>query len=171
MSSEFPIVTWGRSQATYVPFGAPLPAGSPRTAVLVFAWHEGRCVLADIAGRGWCIPSGRIEPGETPEQTARREAQEEAGLTLGPLTCIGHTLLTHTETGHTETVPAFAAPVLRFDPLPEGFESGGIRLVDRSELPDCYFLWDPLIAAVFDHAFERMKAETFSPPRSPSRKK
>ncbi len=29
--------------------------------------------------------AGLIDPGETPEQTARREAQEEAGLALGPL--------------------------------------------------------------------------------------
>jgi 8-oxo-dGTP pyrophosphatase MutT (NUDIX family) len=29
--------------------------------------------------------AGRIDPGETPEQAARREAVEEAGLTLGDL--------------------------------------------------------------------------------------
>ena len=29
--------------------------------------------------------AGRIDAGETPEEAARREAQEEAGLTLGPL--------------------------------------------------------------------------------------
>ena len=29
--------------------------------------------------------AGRIDPGETPERAARREAVEEAGLTLGPL--------------------------------------------------------------------------------------
>jgi len=29
--------------------------------------------------------AGRIDPGETPEDAARREAQEEAGLTLGPM--------------------------------------------------------------------------------------
>ncbi len=29
--------------------------------------------------------AGRIDPGETPEQTARREAVEEAGLVIGPL--------------------------------------------------------------------------------------
>lgn len=29
--------------------------------------------------------AGRIDPGETPDQAARREASEESGLTLGPL--------------------------------------------------------------------------------------
>jgi nudix-type nucleoside diphosphatase (YffH/AdpP family) len=33
--------------------------------------------------------AGRIDPGETPEETARREAREEAGLEIGPLTPIG----------------------------------------------------------------------------------
>lgn len=35
----------------------------------------------------WLIEAiaGRVDPGETPEETARREAREEAGLQLGPL--------------------------------------------------------------------------------------
>lgn len=35
----------------------------------------------------WCLEpiAGRIDPGETPEDTARRESVEEAGLTLGDL--------------------------------------------------------------------------------------
>jgi nudix-type nucleoside diphosphatase (YffH/AdpP family) len=33
--------------------------------------------------------AGRIDPGETPEETARREAREEAGLEIGPLIPIG----------------------------------------------------------------------------------
>lgn len=34
---------------------------------------------------GWEIPSGRIEAGETPEQAAAREAEEETGWRPGPL--------------------------------------------------------------------------------------
>lgn len=31
----------------------------------------------------WALPGGRIDPGETPEQTALRELEEEVGLSLG----------------------------------------------------------------------------------------
>lgn len=43
--------------------------------------------LARGARHPWLIEAiaGRVDPGETPEETARREAREEAGLTLGPL--------------------------------------------------------------------------------------
>jgi 8-oxo-dGDP phosphatase len=35
---------------------------------------------------GWEIPAGRIDPGETPESAAAREALEETGWRPGPLT-------------------------------------------------------------------------------------
>jgi 8-oxo-dGTP pyrophosphatase MutT (NUDIX family) len=38
---------------------------------------------------GWEIPAGRIEPGETPEQAAEREAVEESGWRPGPLRPLG----------------------------------------------------------------------------------
>ncbi len=34
---------------------------------------------------GWEIPAGRIDPGETPEEAARRETREETGWEPGPL--------------------------------------------------------------------------------------
>jgi len=45
--------------------------------------------LKDHAGQ-WSFPGGRIEPGETPEEAALRELEEEVGLKLGPEHIIGH---------------------------------------------------------------------------------
>lgn len=38
------------------------------------------------------LPGGGIDPGETPEQTVNREAQEECGLVLQPLSRIGQAI-------------------------------------------------------------------------------
>ena len=35
---------------------------------------------------GWEIPAGWVDSGETPEEAAWREAEEETGWTAGPLT-------------------------------------------------------------------------------------
>lgn len=39
----------------------------------------------------WSLPGGHLEPGETPEEAARREVEEETGLKPGPL----HYFCTH----------------------------------------------------------------------------
>ncbi|MER3462927.1 MAG: hypothetical protein C4342_08160, partial [Armatimonadota bacterium] len=68
------------------PFRAPIRP----FAVVVFAWQNGRVLLCDIPGRGWTVPSGRVEPNEDPREAARREAYEEAGATLGCLHELGY---------------------------------------------------------------------------------
>jgi predicted NUDIX family NTP pyrophosphohydrolase len=40
-------------------------------------------------GAPWSIPKGKAEPGEDFETTARRETEEEAGVSAGPLHSIG----------------------------------------------------------------------------------
>jgi 8-oxo-dGTP pyrophosphatase MutT (NUDIX family) len=41
-----------------------------------------------LAGE-WFLPGGMVEPGELPEEGARRELLEESGLTIGELEIIG----------------------------------------------------------------------------------
>lgn len=149
---DFPTVLWKQTRATFLEAGRVLPPETPITASLVFALSEGRFVLADIAGRGWCIPGGRLEPGETPEQAAHREVHEEIGGVVGPLHLLGHYLLIDTETDKTQLIPTYVATVQTLGPLPPGTESQGIRTFFPEEIPTHYFIWDPLMEAVFDLA-------------------
>nr|WP_309686188.1 NUDIX domain-containing protein [Armatimonas sp.] len=60
----FPTVIWRKERATFAAYASD---GFPMPAALVFPFYGDKIVLAEIPGRGWCIPSGRLEPGETPE--------------------------------------------------------------------------------------------------------
>lgn len=61
----------------------------PGAEVLVFD-QQGRLLLQKRTDTGnWAIPGGMMEPGESFEETARREVLEETGLTLGTLEFLG----------------------------------------------------------------------------------
>lgn len=63
-----------------------LPYDPERDRVLLIEQFR-PALLARHDRAPWCLEpiAGRIDPGETPEQTAHREAREEAGLTLSAL--------------------------------------------------------------------------------------
>lgn len=71
-----------------------------RAGAMVAGWHP------------WLIevPAGMIEPGEAPEDVARRETREEVGLPLGRLEFIAHVLCT--PGASSETLALFCGEVL-----------------------------------------------------------
>ena len=61
-----------------------MPPFESVTAVAVVAFTEGGMLVAAEENRGPDLPGGHVQEGEeSPEETARREALEEAGITLG----------------------------------------------------------------------------------------
>lgn len=150
----FPTVLWKRERATFAAASVAPEDDVPEPAALVFPFYGDRIALADIGGRGWCIPSGHIEPGETTEEAVRREAYEEAGLTLGTVLYIGYFLLTDGDTGETRRAPTFIASVTGIGPIPDGSESRGMQLVGEEDISSLYFSWDALLASVFAYAVE-----------------
>jgi 8-oxo-dGTP pyrophosphatase MutT (NUDIX family) len=52
-------------------------------AVVFRAGEEGArfLVISSSDGLNWVLPKGHIEPGEAPEETVRRELEEETGVT------------------------------------------------------------------------------------------
>lgn len=72
----------------------------------------------------WSIPKGVAEPGETLEETARRETREETGLVPAePLRSLGHIDYTRSR----KRVHGFACPA------PEGDPRCQLGEVDRAE--------------------------------------
>lgn len=165
-SPAFSTVYWTEwdSDATF-DAGETLPPESEGQlwAVLTFVFYGDKVALADIEGRGLCIPSGKIEPGETLDAAAVREAWEETGARLHPehRRLIGcYRLMPRREASARKTryCPVFVAEAFGFAPIPEGSESRGLVLAAWEDVADVYFSWDPLMAEVFDFAEERRNA-------------
>lgn len=166
MQASFPTVYWSslNSDATFYP-GEQLPPESEGRlwAVLTFLYYGDKVALADIAGRGLCIPSGKIEPGETLDAAAEREAWEETGARLNPhrrrlIGCYRLTPRAEAVTGPVRFCPVFVAEAWGFEPIPPGSESRGLVLAAWEDVADVYFTWDALMAAVFEYAEERRNA-------------
>ena len=63
-------------------------------------WRGGRrapeilLVRATPAPHDWVLPKGHLEPGEVPEECARREVREEAGVDAEPIAFAGEDAFT-----------------------------------------------------------------------------
>lgn len=54
-----------------------------QASAVPYRWRDGKlefCLITSISGGRWGFPKGIIDPGETAQQTALKEAEEEAGL-------------------------------------------------------------------------------------------
>ena len=155
----FPTVRWKNERATFVPAQSEdeEPAGVPRPAALVFPFYGDRVVLADIETRGWCIPSGHLEAGETAEDAVRRESIEEAGAVLGRVLYVGYFILTDIGSGAVRHAPTFIAEVSAIGAIPDGTESRGAYLAPVEDIAAMYFAWDDLLAGVFAHAYAQKR--------------
>lgn len=56
--------------------------------VLAFSGEE--IVMSQLVDRGWDIPGGHVEAGESAEEAARRELYEETGARVGALQLLGY---------------------------------------------------------------------------------
>jgi ADP-ribose pyrophosphatase YjhB (NUDIX family) len=113
----------------------PSAAVLPRNAT-------GRVLLVRIIDTGeWAVIGGAIEPDESPEHAAIREAEEEAGVTLelGPILAVlggpefRITYPNGDQTSYVSTV--FTATVTGGSPRPDGDETSEVQWWDAEQLP------------------------------------
>jgi len=123
--------------------------------VLVFAWVEDKVIICDIERRGWCVPSGRVEPGEQSIEAVCREAREEAGILLAGTQYIGfYRIEDHNDIRYAD---CFAARVRKLQEIETPEESKGRRAVMFEELPSLYHNWSCLTEQVFLYSYEVMQ--------------
>lgn len=120
----------------------------PRPLVLVSAMvllldRDGRLLMQRRAATGaWHVPGGYLEPGESIEDTARREALEETGLTVGTLELAGvysgpafHWFAPNGDEIYNVTV-AFVARTYAGVARADGEEGDAVRFFAMGDLPD-----------------------------------
>jgi 8-oxo-dGTP pyrophosphatase MutT (NUDIX family) len=114
-------------------------------ARLIITVPSGLVLVKHAYQRDWYLPGGGVSRGETPEEAARREAQEELGGTLGDLSLFG--VYSSFAEGRSDHVIVFACSeahlagaqsseiaewgIFPFDALPDGLSPGTRRRVDE----------------------------------------
>ena len=123
--------------------------------MLVFAVYGDRFVVSHIRGRGWCIPSGSVNAGETPQEAAERELMEEAGCVATDLRPFG--AVEWEPPSGTQLGLAFAGRVQRLGTPTAAAEADSVRLMNLAELRENYFDWSPYYEAMFRRALESLR--------------
>lgn len=97
----------------------------------------------------WLMPKGHVEPGETLEQTAVREVQEETGLIARVKAPLGETEYSFTENGvlYQKKVHWFYMEAVDGELRPETEMFTDIRLLSAAELDLLSFEADRRLAA------------------------
>ena len=147
---KFPSGQYGRQTLHFYP--APYKAPLRAFAALVFPWNEEQVLICNIEDRGWCIPSGRVEPYETSIEAVRREAMEEAGAVLDGIQYIGCYHIREKE--EVRWADVFVAKVKELQEISMPEESIGRKYVMPNELPEIYHQWNELTRLVFVHSQE-----------------
>ena len=158
---EFPPTSWGSGAEIYFEATEHLP---PRELTCVaggFVFYQDKLVLANIPGRGWEVIGGRIDIGETAEETFRREAEQQIGVTFSKVKMLGVIRIQHT--GPEPPNCPYPYPVGygiqyiaiadELNPFHGGEESLGRSLISADGLKEHYFDWNEHNEAVFKYAF------------------
>lgn len=95
------------------------------------------CLLSKKGGKIWAFPKGRVNPGETLQQTAEREVLEETGHRAEAQDVLDeihyHFFLKENKTFYHKTVTFFLMPVQEEDAQERDDEADSVRWFDLGE--------------------------------------
>jgi ADP-ribose pyrophosphatase YjhB (NUDIX family) len=152
----YPVVSGGQQWlVSWHPPPDP-PDGTPHGAEGVCVTPDGGIVIISPDGTTWDLPAGRPEPGETWEDTLRREMDEEACATVTAARLLGFTrgqCATGPERGLVLVRSVWRAEVgLR--PWEARFEIAGRRVVAAAAVQDALSLRAHPFAALLQRALQ-----------------
>jgi 8-oxo-dGTP diphosphatase len=147
---RFPSAKWDKRLLEFLPAPAR-PPFRPYFA-LMFLWKDDEVLLAHIKDRGWCVPSGRVEPGESGMEAARREAREEAGAEVSDVRYMGCYRITESRT--VQWAELYVGRVDEVGEITACAESSECRFFGCCDLPSIYHWWNPLIEKLFAYSKE-----------------
>jgi 8-oxo-dGTP pyrophosphatase MutT (NUDIX family) len=142
----------------------------PITAVKIYAIEDGKLLLAKV-GRGWDVPGGHIEPGETPGIALVRELKEETGASAERYTLLGYLKIVNVkENERNKRYPklscslVYKAEGLTFDKDYDlsQFESTDQRLVPFGEVGDYHHNWTDMKKQILEYAVRNSNGQTTS---------
>lgn len=107
--------------------------GTADSVIVFIPWGNGLITVQNPA-RGWEIPGGRLEPGETERDAVLREAYEEAGCRVGEPLKFGQYRFKRTSQGWVMTIALYYAQGLKLEPLPEGSEMLAVEILPFKRL-------------------------------------
>jgi len=156
-------VNWGESNVKLTwEKNNLLPPDHLITSVHVFCFQEDPLLLVDDNHRGWNFPGGHIEPGESPEDCFKREAQEE-GYVEGECQLLGHIIVDHRENPlWKESSPYpkvgyqifYKMTITNLLPFEGKYDSAQRMFVNPNDMASYYHNWNILYKEIVDCAIQ-----------------
>lgn len=134
----------------------------PVTAVKTYCFGDDGLLLAKVDQRGWDLPGGHIESGETPESALVRELKEETGASVSHFRLIGYLDILNKGLSRTgNKYPTHSCMLIykgsgvTFD-LQHTFPSLEVseaRFIPIDQLPNFHHDWNESKKEIIDYAF------------------
>jgi len=146
------------SRVEFLP--ATAPPGLPVTAVKIYVFQDDKLLLTHINTRGWDLPGGHIEAGETAEEAVVRELKEETGAGVSRFGLIGYLKVTNEKENkvnrkypRVSCILVYKGAGLTFDQRHQfQLEASASRLVPLRELAKVHHDWNEHKAQVVEYA-------------------